>query len=83
MMDVAKGLIGYLASFGLAVGLLVTLSSLPTLSLTTAGGDFIQTLMITIIVRSTFPFPFIGFLIGSMLGAAIGERYLEGIISLS
>jgi hypothetical protein len=83
MMDVAKGLLGYLASFGLAVGLLFTLSSLPTLSLTTGGGDFIQTLMITIIVRSTFPFPFIGFLIGSMLGAAIGERYLEGTISLS
>lgn len=83
MMDIGKGLIGYLFAMGLAVAIMITLASVPTITvLSSTGGDFIQALMITIIVRSTFPFPFIAFLIGSMLGAALGERYLEGIIWL-
>lgn len=78
MLEVGKALLGFLSSMGLAIGILIMLSSAPMSGLTATGGDFIQALMITIILRSTFPFPFITFLVGSMIGSLLGERYLEG-----
>jgi hypothetical protein len=83
MMEVGKALLGFLSAMCIAIGILIALSSLPTLSgLSPAGVDFIQSLMITIILRSTFPLPFITFLVGSMIGSLLGERYLEGTIDL-
>jgi hypothetical protein len=82
MLEVGKALLGFLSSMGLAIGILIMLSSAPMSGLTATGGDFIQSLMITIILRSTFPFPFITFLVGSMIGSLLGERYLEGTFDL-
>jgi hypothetical protein len=83
MADAGKALLGFLSSISIAIGILIMLSYVPTLSgLSPAGGDFIQSLMITIILQSTFPLPFVTFLVGSLTGSLLGERFLEGAFDL-
>jgi hypothetical protein len=78
MQEVGKALVGFLGAMAVAVTILITLSSAPAFSsLSPQGGAFIQSLMILIILRSTFPIPFVTYLVASMVGALLGDRFLE------
>jgi len=83
MREIGKALLGFFGAMGVAVTIMIALSSSPALStLSPQGGAFIQSLMILIILRSTFPIPFIAYLVTSMFGALLGDRYLEEPIEL-
>jgi hypothetical protein len=77
MLDVGKALIGFLSAMGIGLSILIVLSTLPASNaLPLIGVGLVQSLMLSIIFQSVFPFPFFVFLIASMLGALAGENYL-------
>jgi len=83
MQDIAKALLGFFTAMAVAIAILIGVSSVPAFSaLSPEGGTFIESLMIVIIFQSTFPIPFITYLVASMIGALLGDRYLEGSFNL-
>ena len=76
--DLGRAIIGFFISAVLGVATLYILAVMPSLVgvVTAADGDFLQQLWIGIILRALFPFPFIGFIVASIFGAALGERFL-------
>ncbi len=78
IMDVGRALLSYIAAMALGITLLFVLVSVPaSSSIIPPPGDIIFTyLWVTILFTAVFPFPFIGYLIATIVGATIGERYL-------
>lgn len=76
--DLGRAILGYFASIVTAYAIVYLLAILPSLIGMVTGVDafFLQELWIGIMVRALFPFPFIGLLVASVLGAALGERYV-------
>ncbi len=77
LIDIGKALIGYVAAMALAIGIVFTLATLALSlwSLPIVDGIVLTSLWITILFRSVFPFPFLVYLIASIIGGVIGERY--------
>jgi hypothetical protein len=72
--DIEYGLLGYFAAFFLGLSIFFLAATLPILLGTQ---DFsLLDLWIAIIFRAVFPFPFIIALLGSIIGSAVGEKYL-------
>ena len=75
--EIGRGLLGYFSSTGLALLLVFFLTVLPALDGTVAppGDQVMIALWLSIIVKMIFPAQFIAFLVASLLGAAVGERF--------
>ena len=77
-LDVGSALIGYIFAMGLGILIFFVSALIPTTTsnLTTSGAVVILQLWISIIFKTVFPFPFIAFLVASMIGGGLGEKYL-------
>ena len=78
LIDIGKAILGYLAAMAIGLVLLFVIVTLPiSLGMIPPPGDVIVTaLWVSIIFKAVFPFPFIAFLVGSIIGAGLGETYL-------
>ncbi len=77
LSDLGQAVIGYIVSITIAGAAMYLLLITPSLlgSVKEAQGGSLEGLWIGIMVRALFPFPFIGSMMASILGAALGERY--------
>ncbi len=77
--DFARALIGYFAAAAIALAILFITTTLPALTgaVASSTSDVVFTVWTIILFTSVFPFPFIGFLIASIVGSALGERFLS------
>jgi len=77
IMDVGRALLGYVAAIAVGTILLTVVLIYPaTSNLIPYPGDIlIPSLWVTVIFTAIFPFPFIGYLVATIVGAAVGERY--------
>ena len=78
IMDVGRAILSYIAAFALGGILLLVLVSIPanSSSIPPPGNIVFPTLWITTLFTAVFPLPFIGYLVATVVGAVIGERYL-------
>jgi len=78
IMDVGRAILSYIAAFALGGTLLLILVSIPANSsaIPSPGNIVFPVLWITILFTAVFPLPFISYLVATVVGAAIGERYL-------
>lgn len=76
-MDLGKVVIGYFAALGLGIVLVFLLTTLPALNGTVPppSDQVVMVLWISIIVKLVFPVQLLLFLVGSVIGSAIGEHY--------
>ena len=77
IMDVGRALLGYIAAIAVGIILLTVILIYPaTSNLIPYPGDIlIPSLWITTIFTAVFPFPFIGYLVATVVGATTGEKY--------
>ena len=77
IMDVGRALLGYVAAMAIGTILLTVILSYPATSnlIPYPGNILIPSLWITTIFTAVFPFPFIGYLVASVVGATTGEKY--------
>ncbi len=77
-IDLTRALASYLGAMVLAFILLLVLLTLPAfLGVIPPPGDVVITnLWIIVVFDSLFPFPLLGFLLATFLGASLGESYL-------
>lgn len=75
--DVARAILAYFVSMLTGFVTVYLLAILPSLT-GAVGADaaLLQQLWIGIMVRALFPFPVMGFLVASLIGGVLGERYL-------
>jgi hypothetical protein len=75
--DMGRALLSYLSAMALGTFLLLILLSTPAsaTSLPQPGGLLFTSLWVTVIFTAVFPLPFIGYLMATIIGAAIGEKY--------
>jgi hypothetical protein len=75
--DMGRSLLSYLAAMALGTFVLLTLLSIPASASTlpAPGGLLFTSLWITIVFTAVFPLPFIGYLVATIIGAAVGEKY--------
>lgn len=78
IMDVGRAILSYIAAIAIGGTILLILVSIPANSSTipSPGNIVFPTLWITILFTAVFPLPFITYLVATVVGAAIGERYL-------
>jgi len=78
IMDVGRALLGYVAAMAVGTILLTVILIYPATSslIPYPGNILIPSLWITTIFTAVFPFPFIGYLVATIVGATVGERYL-------
>ncbi len=76
--DFAKALVSFVVAMATGMLILFALVILPTMSsvLPSPTGIIIQQLWVGSIFTSAFPFPFIAFLIATVIGSALAENYL-------
>ena len=77
IMDVGKALLGYVAAMAIGTILMTVILIYPATSnlIPYPGNILIPSLWITTIFTAVFPFPFIGYLVATVVGAATGEKY--------
>ncbi len=77
-IDLARALLNYLVAMVLGIIVLFVLVLFPasTGTLPSPGDIVFSSLWTTVIFTAVFPFPFIGNLLASIVGAALGEKYL-------
>ena len=75
--DLGRALLSYLAAMALGTFLLLILLSYPASAntLPAPGGLLFTSLWVLIVFTAVFPLPFIGYLVATIIGAAIGEKY--------
>jgi hypothetical protein len=78
IMDVGRAILSYIAAIAIGGILLLVLVSIPANASTipSPGNIVFPTLWITILFTAFFPLPFTSYLVATVVGAAIGERYL-------
>ena len=78
IMDVGRAILSYIAAMAIGGVILLILVSIPANSsaIPSPGNIVFPTLWITVLFTAVFPLPFIGYLVATVVGAAIGERYL-------
>jgi hypothetical protein len=78
IMDVGRAILSYIAAIAIGGILLLILVSIPANSsaIPSPGNIVFPTLWITVLFTAVFPLPFISYLVATVVGAAIGERYL-------
>ncbi|HYY91442.1 MAG TPA: hypothetical protein VE955_05580 [Candidatus Dormibacteraeota bacterium] len=79
LLDLARVILGYFATVAVSMILVFIFTALPALdgSIAPPADQTIVTLWISIIVKLIFPAQLLLFLVGSVIGAAIGEHYLS------
>jgi len=77
IMDVGRALLGYVAAMAIGTILLTVILIYPATSnlIPYPGNILIPSLWITTIFTAVFPFPFIGYLVATVVGATTGEKY--------
>ena len=77
-IDLARALASYLGAMALAISLLLVMLTLPAFlgTIPPPGDVVITNLWIIVVFDSLFPFPLLGFLLATFLGASVGEQYL-------
>ena len=77
IIDLGRALLSYIAAMALTTFLLITLLSYPatTTNLPSPGNLLFSTLWIIVVFTAVFPLPLIGFLVVTLIGAAVGEKY--------
>lgn len=77
-MDIGKALINFLGAIAIGVIILFVLVALPASSggLPSPADVIFSSIWVTVIFTYVFPLPFIGFLMASIIGGGLGERYL-------
>ena len=77
IMDVGKALLGYVAAMAIGTIILTVIVIYPATSnlIPYPGNILIPSLWITTIFTAVFPFPFIGYLVATVVGATTGEKY--------
>ena len=77
IMDVGKALLGYVAAMAIGTILMTVILIYPATSnlIPYPGNILIPSLWITTIFTAVFPFPFIGYLVATVVGATTGEKY--------
>ena len=75
--DLGRALLSYLASIALGTFVLLMLLTFPAsaTSLPAPGGLLFTSLWVTIVFLAVFPLPFVGYLVATIIGAAVGEKY--------
>lgn len=75
--EIGRGLIGFFVSTTIALFLIFLLTVLPALDgvVTPPGDQVMISLWLSIIVKMIFPAQFIAFLVASLVGAGVGERF--------
>ena len=75
--EIGRGLLGFFTSTGLALVIIFFLTVLPALdgAVPPPGDQVMISLWLSIIVKLIFPAQFMAFLVASLIGAAVGERY--------
>jgi len=78
IMDVGRAILSYIAAIAIGGTILLILVSIPANSsaIPSPGNIVFPTLWITVLFTAVFPLPFISYLVATVVGAAIGERYL-------
>ncbi len=77
IMDVGRALLGYVAAMAFGAILMTVILIYPATSnlIPYPGNILIPSLWITTIFTAVFPFPFIGYLVATVVGATTGEKY--------
>lgn len=75
--EIGRGLVGFFISTGIALLIIFFLTVLPALNgaVTPPGDQVMIALWLSIIVKMIFPAQFIAFLVASLVGAGVGERF--------
>ena len=78
IMDVGRAILSYIAAIAIGGTILLILVSIPAncSTIPSPGNIVFPTLWITVLFTAVFPLPFISYLVATVVGAAIGERYL-------
>lgn len=76
--DFARALLGFVAAMIIGMAILFILTTLPALTgqVSVGTSDVIFSIWTVIVFTSVFPFPLIAYLISSVIGSALGEKYL-------
>lgn len=77
-VDLGRALANYIGAMAIGVILLFILTVYPANSsvLPSPGDIIFQSLWISVVFTNIFPLPFIGYLVASVVGAGLGEKYL-------
>ena len=77
-IDLGRALASYLGAMALGISLLLVMLTLPAFlgTIPPPGDVVITNLWIIVVFDSLFPFPLLGFLLATFLGASVGEQYL-------
>ncbi len=79
MGDIGDALVGYIASTVLSLGATFLMATIP-LSIWTIPsftGSLLTSIWAKILFRALFPFAFIIYLVASIIGSALGERFVQ------
>ena len=78
MIEIENALLGYFGAMMIGTAILYSLATLPAFlgALPTPADELLHVLWISIIFKAIFPFPFLVLLLASLVGSAIGDRYL-------
>ena len=77
LADLGRALLAYLTSIAAAMAIVFFLTVLPALdgAVMPPGDQTVVALWISILAKMIFPAQFISFLVASLIGSLIGERY--------
>lgn len=77
MTDMGYALLGYVSSITIGMLTVFILTVVPVSSgnFNLLANELLNQLWITVLFKALFPFPFIAYLIGSLIGSGLGEKY--------
>ncbi len=77
--DLASALLGYIAAIaiGTATTYFLYTLALSLWSLPAADNIALSSISLVVMFKAVFPFPFLGYMVASLIGSVIGEKYLS------